>query len=78
MKKRVQVSLPLSGQQNDLKAVMKKIEELLPLALPSGNANIFRQSLKQKPFARIGIVPSESFAFQAVNSRKKVSIFLYF
>lgn len=58
------------GQQNDLKTVMQKIENLLPQALPADNSSVNCQSIaNRRPFARVGVVPSESFAFGVVSCR---------
>lgn len=65
-----------TGQQNDYKAVMKLIEEMLPKVLPSSasaeesiSMGMKRSSLNDslEPFAKIGVVPIDSLAFKVVN-----------
>lgn len=48
---------------------MKKIEELLPSVLPAQNEVVFNHTKHSglEPFAKIGIVPTASFAYQAVS-----------
>ena len=60
------------GQQNDYKEVMKRIETVLPKVIPSeyqaGSINrVYTAQKTLEPFARIGIVPTESSAYKAVN-----------
>ena len=57
----------IARQQNDYKEIMKRIEILLPLIIPSSSTNEIEISTVQLlPFAKIGIVPTESVAFKAV------------
>lgn len=52
---------------------MKKIEELLPQVIPAGsNSPPLRPAIHQNPFARIGLVPSDSFAFKSVITKKNI------
>lgn len=75
------------GQQNDHKALMKRIETLLPQVLPSQNKlNSYSfdnmrigstDFLNLEPFAIIGVVPTASQAFKAVY-RNRISFFIYY
>ena len=59
------------GQQNDHKTLMKRIETLLPQVLPSQNnlnsfENLRIEQGNLEPFAKIGLVPTNSQAYKAV------------
>lgn len=62
----------IATQQNNHKTIMKKIEILLPLVIPSNceklNSSFTKVSddIHLRPFAKIGIVPTESVAFKSV------------
>lgn len=57
----------IAREQNDHKEIMKRIEVLLPLLIPSSSTNEIEISPVQLlPFAKIGIVPTECVAFKAV------------
>lgn len=57
----------IAREQNDHKEIMKRIEVLLPLLIPSSaNNEIEISPVQLLPFAKIGIVPTECVAFKAV------------
>lgn len=61
---------------------MKRIETLLPQVLPSqNNLNSFDVNMRigpgnLEPFARIGVVPTGSQAFKAVNRNRRHKLFI--
>ena len=60
---------------------MRQIESLLPHVIPSETAITTELPVRQatlKPFAKIGLVPIESFAYKMVTKKNFLSIHFNF
>lgn len=57
---------PFVGQQNDFKTVMRRIEALLPEVLPAAGGRKDQPVEGMRPFARLGVVPTDSVAYASV------------